>query len=333
MNSISVIMPVYNSEKYLRNAIESVLSQTYKNFEFIITNDGSTDNSINIINEYAKLDDRIIVVSRKNRGLVYTLNEAINLAKGEYIVRMDADDICIPERLEKQINFFKEHKDIDILGTQVKTFGDVSPEIKIRDENKLNRTFDIGKSNRETIINYWYCLAHPSIMLKKSILNKLKGYRNFKSEDLDLWLRAIKAKLNIYKLNEKLIYFRLHDDSKTKVDNKNNEGLKDGIKIKLMDVFENKIEDDFKYIIWGASNGGKATKEVVDKYFKKSKCVGFIDKFKAGEFLNRRIFSPESVENIEFDYVFIATEPGKEEAIGKLKEIGLKSIDDFFCTV
>lgn len=93
--TISVVISVYNGEKYLSEAIESVLNQTYKDFEFIIINDGSTDNSLEIIKKYQNQDERIVLISRENKGLVSSLNEGIEKAKGKYIARMDADDICL----------------------------------------------------------------------------------------------------------------------------------------------------------------------------------------------------------------------------------------------
>ncbi|KHD38314.1 glycosyl transferase [Clostridium acetobutylicum] len=333
MAKVSVVMPVYNSEKYLKESIESILNQSYSDFEFIIINDGSTDNSFKIIKEYAKLDKRINVISRENKGIVYSLNEAIQLAKGEYIARMDADDISAPKRIEKQLSFLKSHRDIDILGTQVKVVGNISNDIKEKNEKKLNIEFDIYDDNREKILNYWYCLAHPSVMFRKDILRELKGYNDFKSEDLDLWLRAIESGFKIYKLKEELIYFRMHEESKTRVDNQNYEGLKDGIKIKLIDVFKREFKKDFKYIVWGASNGGKITKEVLDEFFEKSQCIAFVDKFKTGEFEKIKILHPKDINHIKFDYVFIATEPGKEEAMSSLKSMGLKCIKDFLSTV
>jgi glycosyltransferase involved in cell wall biosynthesis len=101
---ISILMPVYNGEKYLREAIDSILNQTFTDFEFLIVDDGSTDNSVEIINSYQ--NSRInLVKNDKNEGLVYTLNRGLSLAKGEYIARMDCDDISLPERLKKQIDF------------------------------------------------------------------------------------------------------------------------------------------------------------------------------------------------------------------------------------
>lgn len=331
-NLLSVIMPVYNTEKYLKESIESILNQSYKDFEFIIINDGSTDNSLNIINNYAQLDGRIKVISRENKGLVYSLNEGLNIAKGKYVARMDADDVSLPERLKKQVDFLEKHKEIDILATKASVIGDATEVIKSKNEEKLNMLFK-SEDARKILLNYWYCLAHPSIMFRKSILEKLQGYKEYKSEDLDLWLRALKANFKIYKLNEKLIEYRIHKESKSNKDNEKFEGLKDGIKIKLNDVFGSEIKSDFRYVIWGASNGGRITKEIANNYFKDSKCAGFIDKFKEGKFEDSTIFKPEQINDIGFDYVFIATEPGKEEAINKLENIGLKSIDDFLCTV
>ena len=107
---VSILMPVYNSEKYLREAIKSILNQTFTNFELIIINDGSTDNSLKIIKSFK--DNRIKIIKNKgNLGLIKTLNKGIDLAQGKYIARMDADDIAMPKRLEKQIAFFNENPD------------------------------------------------------------------------------------------------------------------------------------------------------------------------------------------------------------------------------
>lgn len=332
MNTISIVMPVYNSEKFLRESIESILNQTYKDFEFIIINDGSTDNSLKIINKYSEIDNRIIMISRENKGLVYSLNEGMHVAKYDYIARMDADDIAMPQRLQKQIDFLEKNEEIDILGTMVSVIGDISEEEKVKNEKRLNIIFE-DENVRKKIINYWYCLAHSSIMLKKSVIKKLNGYMNCKSEDLNLWLRALKSGFKIYKINERLIQYRIHNESKSSIDNKEYEGLKDGIIIKLEDVFGKENMKSLKYLIWGAGNGGKITKQIVSSYFNKANCIGFIDKYKTGTFAETEIFKPEEIKNIIFDYVFIATEPGKEEAISKLNDMGLKSISDFMCTV
>src|SRR5688572_2119038 len=107
MPKVSVILPVYNGEKYLREAIESILCQTYEDFEFIIINDGSTDKSEEIILSYK--DGRIVYSKNEfNKGLIYSLNKSIELASGELIARMDADDIAFPDRLQKQVDYFEK---------------------------------------------------------------------------------------------------------------------------------------------------------------------------------------------------------------------------------
>ena len=112
---LTVLMPVYNAEKYLKPALESILNQTYKDFEFLIIDDGSTDKSLEIIKSYN--DSRIRLIGHEqNQKLIATLNEGIKLAQGEYIARMDADDISAPERLQKQMEFLEKHPATVVLG-------------------------------------------------------------------------------------------------------------------------------------------------------------------------------------------------------------------------
>jgi len=115
MSKVSVIMSVYNGEKFLSQAIESILSQTFIDFEFIIINDGSHDGSLDIIRSYH--DQRMKLISRENRGLISSLNEAISLANGQYLARMDADDVSLPERLARQVSFLDNHSEIAVCGT------------------------------------------------------------------------------------------------------------------------------------------------------------------------------------------------------------------------
>ena len=111
-------MSVYNAEKYIEEAIQSVLNQTYNNFEFIIINDGSEDNSLEMLKNFLA-DDRIILIDRENKGLVSSLNEGILKSKGNFIARMDADDICLPNRFEEQLNFMKKNSDVGVCGSWI----------------------------------------------------------------------------------------------------------------------------------------------------------------------------------------------------------------------
>ncbi|MHA1713815.1 MAG: glycosyltransferase, partial [Candidatus Ranarchaeia archaeon] len=125
---VSVIMSVYNAEKHVKKAIDSILSQTFRDFEFIIINDGSTDRTSEILKSYA--DPRLIVVNQANRGVTQSLNKAIGMARGQYIARMDADDISLPQRLEMQVEFLEEHPEVGLVGTSVITIDEEGKTIK-----------------------------------------------------------------------------------------------------------------------------------------------------------------------------------------------------------
>lgn len=164
MPLISVVMPVYNAELYLDEAIQSITNQTYKKFEFIIINDGSTDKSLEIIKKYKDEYSRIVLISRENKGLVFSLNEGISKAKGKYIARMDADDISLSTRLEEQVAFMEENQEIGVCGSWVEVFGD----------NRKNTIWKMPKSNEElkTRLLFSVPVAHPSVMMRKEILDK-----------------------------------------------------------------------------------------------------------------------------------------------------------------
>src|SRR5690348_7082970 len=112
---VTVLMPVYNSEKYIWAAIHSVINQTWNDFELLIVNDGSTDGTQEIIKSFA--DDRIVLINQENGGVAKALNKGLMHAKGDYIARFDADDICFPDRLEEQVNFLDKHEDYVVVGS------------------------------------------------------------------------------------------------------------------------------------------------------------------------------------------------------------------------
>lgn len=200
---ISVLMPIYNAEKYLHESIDSILNQTYQNFEFIIINDGSTDGSADIVRSYK--DPRIIFVDNpKNSGLVAVLNQGLDMAQGEFIARMDADDISLQSRLEKQIKFMKKHKDVGICGTFFHIFGN---QINRIEKKKLLPSLkDMLKTSP---------VGHPTVMMRKSVLNKyhLRYDPRYKyAEDYELWTRAIKY-TKIANLKDVLLNYRWSGDN------------------------------------------------------------------------------------------------------------------------
>jgi glycosyltransferase involved in cell wall biosynthesis len=200
---ISVIMPVYNAEKYLKQAIESILNQTYQHFEFIIINDGSNDNSKNIINSFN--DERIRIFNNdENIGIVETLNKGIKLSIGKYIARMDADDISLPDRLEKQIFFMEKNQEVGLCSGNVISI-DKNGDI-ISKEWWRENTMPI-----EWLLIWENPIAHPTTMIRKKTLIENDLYydkKSLHSEDYDLWCRiALCSK--IIRLKDVLIYYRV----------------------------------------------------------------------------------------------------------------------------
>ena len=211
MPKISVIIPVFNAEKYLKSSIDSILNQTEKDIEIIVINDGSTDNSLEILNNLQKLDSRIKVISRENRGVIESLNEAIKNSSGKYIARMDADDISFKDRLEKQFNYM-EKNNLDLCGTSAITINEKGEEIGkiIRPENKK----EIMKF---TILHNPF--IHPSVMFRREIVEKIGLYKKFKhAEDYEFWTRIV-FKYNVANIQEPLLYYRIHENQITKKKN------------------------------------------------------------------------------------------------------------------
>ncbi len=215
---VSVVMPVFNGGKYLKAAIESILEQTFIDFEFIIINDGSSDNSEKIIKSFS--DKRIKYVDNiDNKGLVFTLNRGVEMAKGKYIARMDADDISLNTRFEKQVTFLEKNSNISIIASTVKLINEDDHTIGFWNEEK-------NKISTKDIYNYLpidNCIAHPSIMVKSECL-KLYGYKidQALSEDYDLWLRMAADGIQICKLNEDLLLHRIIAHSFTRTRQRNN---------------------------------------------------------------------------------------------------------------
>lgn len=207
---ISVIMSVYNEEsKWLKSSIESVLNQTYKNFEFIIIVDNpNRKDLIEIINYYKRVDDRIILsINEKNMGLVYSLNKGIKLSSGEYIARMDADDICIENRFEKQIEYFNNNE-VDLLVTRA---------YFINEEGKKVGKSIVFKNSKQLMesLTYKNRLIHPTWMIKREVIfdNRINLYKNIPyAEDYDIAYRLVLNGFKISQLNQYCLYYRVRKD-------------------------------------------------------------------------------------------------------------------------
>lgn len=216
--TISVLMPVYNSQATVAPAIESILRQTYEDFELIVINDGSTDSSQTEIAKFAH-DPRVNIISQQNVGLVQALNTGLEYCSGEFIARMDSDDISLPNRFELQINFFRQNRSIDVLSGSYIAFDGALPT------NQTSRLV-VHPSEPEVIhwmLKYYCVIAHPAVMFRRSVVLSGHKYNDVPAEDLDLW-RQISNGHNISNLDDILLYYRTGTESLSK---KNNDQIRD----------------------------------------------------------------------------------------------------------
>jgi glycosyltransferase involved in cell wall biosynthesis len=207
---ISVIMPVYNTANYVKKAIESILNQTYPNFEFLIYNDGSTDGSADVIKSI--VDSRIVFYdSKHNKGNVYWVNIAIKSAKGIYIARMDSDDIAMPQRFEKQLDILNNLPEVGLCGGWVQPF----------DEKGKASIWAYPEKDEKIKIDFLFSnpIGNPTVLMRKSIFEKYSleyDARLFPCEDYYLWYKLYPL-IKFYNIPEVLINYRIHSGQSTQI--------------------------------------------------------------------------------------------------------------------
>ena len=231
--SLAVLMTVYNEEKYVSSAIESILGQTYSDFMFLIINDASTDNTIDILSKYKKIDNRIVIINLKknlNRGGASTLG--LNYLNTDFVARMDGDDIAYPDRLEKQLAFMEEHPNVDVCGTWMESLetGFIFKAQCSDAAIKARMLFEPG-------------VFHATTLYKRNAILNVGGYDRYalNVEDYDLWTRLIASqkctfscipeslyKVRLYQFTDRQEYYTLQNENALRISLKNIELL--GIK-------------------------------------------------------------------------------------------------------
>lgn len=196
-------MSVYNGEAFLAAAVESILAQTFEDFEFLIVNDGSKDRSAAIIDGLASRDSRIRPIHQENRGLIASLNRMISEARAPIIARMDGDDIALPERFSKQIAFLEAHAEVGVLGTNVYDMDEAGNNIP------TVSAYPVSHASIQAAFGSGPTLAHPSVMIRTDTVRAVGGYRPAyrHCEDYDLWLR-LSTVTQLANLPEKLLRYR-----------------------------------------------------------------------------------------------------------------------------
>lgn len=239
---ISVVMAVYNGERYLREAIDSILNQTFKDFEFVIINDGSTDRSLEIIQSY---DDRIVLITQENAGLAKALNNGIAVSRSDFIARMDADDIAYPERIQKQYKFLLKNPEYIIVGSNAK-FIDMEGNFVHYSNLPIKNEEMKGKLPETPFI-------HPSVMFRKDSFYEAGQYPEYmlKAQDYVLFNRMAKYG-KFANIPENLMQYRIVPTGNSTRDSKISERFN---KILSNAIENNKIsDDDFAYLKTITSN-------------------------------------------------------------------------------
>ncbi|MFZ5951006.1 MAG: glycosyltransferase family 2 protein [Candidatus Rifleibacteriota bacterium] len=203
MPKVSFILPVFNGAAFLAQTIDSIISQTFKDWELIAINDGSTDGSEKILREYAAQNPRVRIISRENRGLIYTLNEAVQSARGIWLARIDADDICLPDRIDKQLAW-AEKENADLCGGIIERIGQGPGHSWV---------FPSSTTGIYTWLLFRSAFAHPTIIIKRDLALKFPYSQEFMhAEDYELWTRLALANVPMTNIPEKVLLYRVHNE-------------------------------------------------------------------------------------------------------------------------
>lgn len=272
-------MSVYNGEAYLKESIESILNQTFTDFEFIILDDCSTDNSAEIIKSYN--DKRIVYVrNEKNLGLAASLNKGIRLAKGEYIARMDDDDISLPERFEKQVKFLDDNLEYGVVGAWIQVFGKIK---------RINKFYSDTQKNFYIFLISKVMVSHPVVMFRKSIMvdNNIFYDEMFRAaQDYKLW-NDLKYVTKITNLQEVLLHYRVHENASTlkkRAEQKDNKfkiikrEFENNFGAEFKESFRNLLEDEVTNVTYkDLKDFLKIVKNYKNKEFKKKIIFRFLN--------------------------------------------------------
>lgn len=202
--TVSVILPVFNGARFLQECVDSILNQTFSDFELICIDDGSTDETMQILASYD--DDRIKIITQKNSGIVAALNNGLEIAQGHYIARMDADDICMPNRFSAQVDFLDTHSDVAVVGSFVTV---------INAQGKSVDKWHIPVTPRWVRKRLWLFppVYHPTVMVRANVIKSVGGYPDVKHvEDYALWIRLSRTQA-MANIPQRLLQYRIHDQN------------------------------------------------------------------------------------------------------------------------
>lgn len=255
MPDVSVLLPCWNAAATLDEALDSLLSQTFSDFELICVDDGSTDNTLEILESYSRVDDRLLVLPGSHLGVVGAANRGLEACRGEIIVRMDADDRCHPERIEKQRDFLLGHPETAVVSCLVEGF----PAESVGEGFQLYYDWLNGLVTHQEICREMFVespIANPSAAFRRSWIEELGGYRDLGwPEDYDLWLRFYVSGAGFAKIPEVLFYWREHPGRLTHQDSRYS--VENFLRAKAHYLAQGPARERDGVIVWGAGMTGR----------------------------------------------------------------------------
>ena len=317
---VSVIIPVFDRADIISDALNSLVNQSYKHFEVVIVDDGSTDNLERVVTKYSDVL-RIAYVKESHSGNIAAVrNKGLSIAKGTYVAILDSDDVCAGTRFEKQLAYFENNTEADILASHAELFG--NSDTKRHDF--LQRLYNTDMSTSEMIkrfLNYGCCLCHSTMMVRKKVLDTLSGYDESYSicEDYDIWMRAIVEGMNIAILPEKLVKRRLHNDSVTNEYEGSEQAIRNVIRIKLSFLLKSGLISGKKVAVLGVNKRNEYVKECLSVHFDNRLHLDYLD-----------IHNGLSTAQLnKYSYYFVTTYSRKREIFRLLQEYGRSIVKDY----
>ena len=251
----SILLPVFNARPFLDDCLRSVADQTFRDFEVLAVDDGSRDGSLEILESWAQLDDRIRVLRRPHLGLTSTLNAGLAACRGEIVVRMDADDVIHPRRLERQLTALASMPGVDVVSCRIRHF----PEDEVAEGFRIYEEWLNGLVTHDQIMRERFIespIPHPTAVLRRSTLVEAGGYHDHGwPEDYDLWLRLAHAGKRFHKIPETLYFWREHNLRLTRTDSRY--AVEKFLACKASYLLAGPLSGARKVIVWGAGQTGR----------------------------------------------------------------------------
>jgi len=273
MPAVSVLMPCYNAAATITEALESLSNQTFSEFEIIAVDDGSTDNTLAILQTWAARDTRLRVLSRPHEGIITALNAGLEACRARYVARMDADDICHPKRLERQVAILDAHPEVALVSCLVEGF----PKEDLREGFRIYIDWQNSLVGDEDIRREMFVespLAHPSVTFRKTLVEALGGYQEHGwAEDYDLWLRLYLQGARFAKIPEVLVSWREYPERLTRSDGRYS--VENFLRAKAYYLARGPLSGREAVIIWGAGMMGRRLSKQLER--QQAPLVAFID--------------------------------------------------------